>query len=431
MSKRAIQATVLSGLATLGVAPGATITIKDAVTGANRTLWSDFAGTSGTGNPVTADVNGQFLVYANPGRVQITVTDGVTTRIWEDVELGHEDHLSDVINGDFTVAQRGTSFAAVANDETTLDLWVYRKVGTMVHTVSQDADIPTQAEADDKAGFSLKVDCTTADAAIAAGDLCFIGQRIEGYKIKHTLEKTITRSFWVKATKTGIYCVAFRSSGADRSYVVEYTVFAANTWEFKTITIVMHDGTGIWDFTNGVGLRMDFVLAVGSTFQTTPGAWQVGNFLGTSNQVNACDDTANNFQIALVNQRVGNVALPFQHLHFAQELALCKRYFEILTASGSGKTFGQGHVFDTDSIGATVSFLVEKRAAPTVTFSAVSDFRVYHGNTNVVCDDLSTLSEVFATLITASVAGTPLTVGGAAGFRSANANAEILISAEL
>ncbi len=403
MSKRAIQATVLSGLATLGVAPGATITIKDAVTGANRTLWSDFAGTSGTANPVTADANGQFLVYANAGRVQITVTDGVTTRIWEDVELGHEDALSVVRNGDFTVAQRGTSFAAVANNEYTLDGWSYQKVGTMVHTVSQDADIPTKAEADDTAGFSLKIDCTTADAAIAASDLCFIGQRIEGYLIKPTLEKTITRSFWVKATKTGIYCVAFRNSGVNRSYVVEYTVLVADTWEKKTITIVMQDDTGSWDFTTGVGLRMDFTLAVGSDFHTAAGAWQTGNFLGTSNQVNACDNTANNFQISLIDQRVGNVSLPFQHRGFGEELLIAQRYLEPL---GYGV---MGFAFSTTVFVGGYTFRVQKRAIPSIEelSTTLIEFRV-----------TDNLGDFDPSSIAVALSGTPTQLG--MRFTSAN-----------
>lgn len=90
MAKRAIQATILVGTAQVGISAGATITIKDATSGANRTLWADRLAAGGAANPVTADANGQFLVYADPGRVQITVTDGVTTRIWEDVELDSE-----------------------------------------------------------------------------------------------------------------------------------------------------------------------------------------------------------------------------------------------------------------------------------------------------------------------------------------------------
>ena len=68
--------------------------------------------------------------------------------------------------------QRGTSFAGVADGTYTADRFVYNKVGTMVHTISKDNDVPIlvyplpSGEFDEIA--SLYVDCTTADAAIAA-----------------------------------------------------------------------------------------------------------------------------------------------------------------------------------------------------------------------------------------------------------------------
>ena len=233
-----------------------------------------------------------------------------------------------VINGDFNIWQRGTSFAAIANGTYTADRFSYHKVGDMVHTVSRNTDVPTQAQSGHKSSYSLKVDCTTIDAAIAAGDYCFISHKIEGYGMQAVMGKWATISFWVKATKTGTYCFAMRNSAGDKTWISEYTVSSSDTWEKKTITVNFSDSTGTWLYTNGVGLICSWALATGSTFQSTADSWLATNDWATSNQVNATDSTDNNFFLSQVKFEIGNIATPFVPRHFGEELALCQRYFE-------------------------------------------------------------------------------------------------------
>jgi len=232
-----------------------------------------------------------------------------------------------IINGDFNIWQRGTSFAAITNATYNVDRFVYYKTGAMVHTVSRDNDVPTQAESGHKSNYSLKVDCTTIDAAIAAGDHCSIRQKIEGYNLAPFMGNTVTLSFWVKATKTGIYCIGFTNSGNDRSYVAEYTVNTTNTWEKKTITLTFSDSGGTWDYINGTGVQMMWSLAAGTNFHAVANAWVVGNKRATVNQVNACDNVANNFWLSQVQFELGNVTTPFEYRLIPDELALCQRYF--------------------------------------------------------------------------------------------------------
>jgi hypothetical protein len=258
------------------------------------------------------------------------------------------------------ISQRGTSLAAIATGTYLLDRWVWIQSGAMVCTVSQSTDVPN-----DTFQNSYRVDVTTADTSIATGDVALVQQRIEGYNTRDLIGTIFTLSFWVKSPKTGIHCVSLKNQGTgspvvpDRSYVVEYTVTTANTWEYKTITI--NGGlitTGTWDWTNGIGLSIDFALAAGTTFQTTAGSWQTGNFVATANQVNVMDNTANDFFLTGVQLEPGSVATPFERRSYGQELSLCQRYFQrIIATYGSAAS---ASVWET-----YLQYPVTMRATPT------------------------------------------------------------------
>ena len=264
-----------------------------------------------------------------------------------------------IINGKAELAQRGASFAAVADGAYTLDRWRFGNTSAAVVTISQQSDVP----ADNEFQNSLRVAVTTADATIAAGDTCFISQRIEGYNVRDLIGRTFTLRFRVRSSKTGVHCIAFRNSGLNRSYVAEYTVSAANTWETKSVTLTGGLITaGTWDWTNGTGLEVCFVLAAGSTFQTTAGAWQTGNFLDTANQVNCLDSNTNIFAITGVQLEVGSVATPFEHRPFGAELGLAQRYYVRV-----GPGFGNGFTWPSISgfaDGATSAQFVMPYPAP-------------------------------------------------------------------
>jgi len=233
-----------------------------------------------------------------------------------------------IINGGMDIWQRGTSFATIANGTYVADRFAYEKSGAVVHTVSRDTNVPTVDESGSKFNYSLKIDCTTIDSSIEAGDFCVVSQKIEGYNAKIIMGQLVTLSFWVKATKTGIYCVSFRNSGFDRSYVIEFTINTTLTWEKKTVTFTFNNGSaGTWDYTTGFGVDITWVLSCGSTFQTTANAWQTGNYLATSNQVNATDSTDNNFWLTGVQFEAGSIATSFKFRQYTEELALCQRYY--------------------------------------------------------------------------------------------------------
>ena len=247
------------------------------------------------------------------------------------VSWSHRAQDNPIINGSMEVWQDGTTFVSIANGEYAAAQWFRRTSGVGTVTLLQATTVPTVAQAGVLFNYSLQSSVGTIDASIAAGDLYATVQRIEGYNWRHFAQRQFTLSFWVRSYKTGVHCVAFRNNSTgtpDRSYVEEYTVNAINTWEYKTITVSASPSAGTWNYTTGAGLEIAFVQAVGSTFHTTPGAWQTGNFYGTASQVNAMDTNSQDFIITGVKLELGSVATPIRFRSFQEELDLCERYFQ-------------------------------------------------------------------------------------------------------
>jgi hypothetical protein len=70
------------------VMPLATVTVRDQDTSALVQLYSDYAGTTPIGNPMTATSEGFARFYVDDGRYQITATSGALSRVWENEVLG-------------------------------------------------------------------------------------------------------------------------------------------------------------------------------------------------------------------------------------------------------------------------------------------------------------------------------------------------------
>lgn len=233
-----------------------------------------------------------------------------------------------LINGAMEIVQRGTSFVSPGNGLLTLDRWLYYTSGTADATITQDTDVP------ETGGFqhSLKIDVTTVETPLAVNGLYGISQTIEGYFFKPLVGKDATLSFWVKGSKAGTHCVAFFSGMLDSTYIAEYTITDANTWEFKEINLTFDYSVGTWDYTNGAGLCILFVLASGTDFHGTAEEWTSTPtaHLATENQVNEVDSTANNFFITGVMLNEGEQTSSFRLAggSFAGELELCRRYYE-------------------------------------------------------------------------------------------------------
>lgn len=236
-------------------------------------------------------------------------------------------------NFDTNPWQRGTSFPAALGIYTA-DRINYSQSGTGVVTIQKTADAPTVAQAGIFSTNCLDVNVTTAEAVIIATDAYVLSYFIEGYDWAQIAQRIFTISFWVKSTVTGIYSLSV-SNNVNRTYVAEYTVNTTNTWEKKTITITASPSGGTWNYTNGIGLRIRWIIAAGSNnFTGALNTWNSDTLIASSNQVNGVSTNGNHFKLQLIQCEAGSEANGFQVRSEMEELSLCQRYYQ--------KSFPQG-----------------------------------------------------------------------------------------
>ena len=292
-----------------------------------------------------------------------------------------------IINGDMRIDQRNAGAALTVNALATffaVDRWYgFGQATDGVYTLQQNTTAP--------AGFtnSIKATVTTADASLSATNVYGIQQRIEGFNVADlgwgtANAQPITVSFWVQSSVTGSFGARVANGAANRSYPFSYTISAANTWEYKTVTIP-GDTTGTWLTTNGIGISLIFSLGVGSNFTGTADTWAAADYIAPTGSVNLMATLNATFYLTGVQLEAGSVATPFERRPYGTELALCQRYYA-RTSAYSGLT-GTGA-----ELSGVVYGSVPMRAAPTLTAvvqeggpTALSGLDQPNNNTNAIC----------------------------------------------
>ena len=279
-----------------------------------------------------------------------------------------------IINGAMQVFQRGT--ASTGNNAYSVDRWQHKdNASTVAMTITQDTDVPTGQ------GFYYSLKASTT-ANVTANGFLGIAQRMEGYNINPLAwgtsgAKQATLSFWVKSSTAGTYGLSSRNNAADRSCVMEYTINAADTWEYKTVTFPA-DTSGTWETTTNIGNRLWWGLSATGGITSTIGSWQNANLYQSSNNVDWSGSTATaTFYITGVQLEIGEQATPFEHRSFGDELARCQRYYEHSypygTAAGAANGGIGAYHIHAGALRAnfygfvTTRYTVQKRASATVT----------------------------------------------------------------
>lgn len=294
-----------------------------------------------------------------------------------------------IINGDFGVAQRGTSFTSAstpANSDDTylLDRWLLLSDGNDIVDVTQQA-----AGGVDGNSPYIRLDVETVSKKFG------ILQVIEACNAKYLNGKTVTLSFEAKVTDvtklSDIRAAVISWDGTADT--VTSDIISAWGAEGVNPTLVAN-----WTAENtaaNLGLTESWVKYQITCDIDTASMANIGVFIYQNNV--ATNDTAGKFlEITNVQLHPGSVALPFDPRPYAEELRLCQRYYWRL---GTDERVGLGYAFSADGGDVIMRYPVTMRIS-TLNFNFSTTAANYQvGNTtggSVACTSAPSL--VTATL---------------------------------
>ena len=341
-----------------------------------------------------------------------------------------------IINGAMQVAQRATQVTGITSaGYNTVDRFKVELNGIGTYTFDQAADAP------DDFTSSYKATCTTANASPAAGAYGYFAYKVEAQDLQQlnygsSAAKAMTLSFWVKSNKTGNSTVTIlQRDNSIQLLSPQYSISAADTWEYKTISIPGDTG-GLFNNDNGSGLEFEFYWNAGSTYtsgshQTTWSTYANANRCPSALGVGGA--TSDYFAITGVQLEVGSVATPFEHRSYSDELARCQRYYchygSPFTTLTAGLRVGQG--FCTASTQAHIILPTGKgkmRADPTPDFS---DVQINDAATNTTVSSFGDVVAHNGHVYLAINTSSGLTEGRGCNIRFNSTSAKITLDAEL
>lgn len=292
-----------------------------------------------------------------------------------------------IINGAMQVAQRGTVTGHTSGYGGP-DRFQFDRSGAAAVTLSQDTSVPSGQ------GFSnsFKIDVTTADASLAAGDYALFQGKVEAQNLQHLLygtseAKRVTLQFWVKSAKTGVHIVGLNAHDAGYYNNQSYTIASANTWQKVVMTFDGYQSGGITN-DNGIGFAISWWLAAGSTYSggtLASNTWHNIQANRAVGQVNVMDSTSNEWYITGIQLEVGDVATPFEHRSYGDELRRCQRYFYNFADGSvdSDAPLSVGTYYSSTIIYSGVKLPVTMRAAPSlVTVTGTSHYIAFRAAGN-------------------------------------------------
>lgn len=311
-----------------------------------------------------------------------------------------------IINGNFDIWQRGTSFSPPPAGGFSADRWSNSN-GTTGVTITRESFTAGQTDVPGEPTYFIR------HVSSGASSQNLLGQKIED--VRTFAGKTVTLSFYIKGTPGQLIA---------STYPVIQQVF----------------GTG--------GSATVSTSNPGSQIQLT-GSWQKvvrtftlpsisGKTIGTGSYIFVlparADSVAFTFDLAQVQLEEGSVATPFETRPYGVELALCQRYYYRITANGIGNILATGYNNQTTTSQQFISFPITMRIAPTAIEQSgtATDYAILHSNSAVVCSAVPVIQSatVGGCRVTCTVAA-GLTVGQGAMVYAATASAYFGFSAEL
>lgn len=297
------------------------------------------------------------------------------------------------INGNFDFWQRrtfvnGTGLSAdayITADRVKIS-WNWAGAGHNLDW-ARSTDVPTYSQSGFRSLYSYSFTSNASKTFPASLDYFqpFI-YKMEGHDFQRFYGKDVTFSFWFKASVVGTYNFSLQNPSASRTYVSEFTVSAANTWQFVTKTINMEVVT--WNLDNTAALNIYIGQLANSALTTsTLNTWGALSGIVSTGATNYLTTVGATFKIAqfsiVETSAFSDKGFCRAGRTIAEELQLCQRYYEksydIETPPGTNTSLGMIEIIARNArsanqagtfTGFTTSFKVSKRAIPAVAYYA-------------------------------------------------------------
>jgi hypothetical protein len=284
-----------------------------------------------------------------------------------------------IINGNMVIDQRNAGASVTpATGDYTLDRWAARLTQASKFSVQQNAGSVTPP-----AGFSNYLGVTSLSAySVGATDYFAIQQVIEGYNVADlgwglTSPQPATLSFWVRSSLTGTFSGSLLNNAGTANYLYTYSIPAANTWTYITVSIPASSISGTFtSTTNGFGINCYWSLGAGSSVSgSTTGSWNSSLYRSATGAVSVVGTSGATFYITGVQFEVGTKATPYEMQIYSDQLAQCQRYYsksyDITTVPGTTVSGGAAWNYITmaasvGDIGVSIPFKITMRTTPTV-----------------------------------------------------------------
>jgi len=343
-----------------------------------------------------------------------------------------------IINGDMSIAQRGTSVSGkTADGYYTTDRWNHSiNLGTW--SIDQATDVPTGQ------GFakSHKMTCT-AGGSTSAGTQTYFHTRLEGQNLQMLKKGTsnaesLTLSFFAKsATTTGTMCVELFDT--DNSRQISKQISLTTSWTKYTITYDA-DTTGTLNNDNGASLYIIFWVSAGSNFTsgTLSETWTSNT--NANRAVGQTNFAVTNTELYFtgVQLEVGTSASDFEFLPVDVNLMRCYRYCVDLIKGNqedgaANEPICNGRIDNADQFAGILVLPTEMRANPSLIVNDISgSFYVGAGGNGGTISTLSSGESLRRTIeVAKSSMGLSLSAGDGAVLLTANSNSILRAEAEL
>ena len=293
-----------------------------------------------------------------------------------------------IVNGAMRFNQRGA--ASYDSADYTLDRWRYHR------STDGEFDIKPSTVAPPGFSNSLHVDCKVASGSVTSGAYARLRYFVEGSDCQRfgkgtSKPKNFCLSFYAKSNCPGTYSVCLLDqTNSGRVITRNYTI-RDDEWHRYVIVFPNETAYPIAN-SNATGIEIQFGLTHGTNHTGGEGrdGWTAyaENKLHSGASVNLYSRLENNWYLTGVQLEAGDVATPFEHLTYQEDLSRCQRYYWQITQDGSGVAayigasvgYGSGN-YNLVAVAHPVEMRVPVHAV-TVT-STTSHYQLWGGNTVV------------------------------------------------